>query len=461
MADTNPISNPRDHEKVVESSSGKNKTDGKDKKSSITGDEDCVKAPNVTEDEIGGESGLARTLEYPEGGLRAWLVVFGCNLLMFSTFGMANSWVFQEYYSRTILSGQSPSNIAWIGSVQISLSLMPAIISGRLFDIGYYQGTNILATGILVISTFVVGECKKYWQFMLAQGFAVGISSGFLFGPTFAVAANYFHKRRPFVFGLISIGSSVGGTVLPIVTRTLIPKVGFPWTMRILGFLLLLTTGMATLLLKRRLSPTNVKGGLFNLPAFKLLHFTLYYISCTTIYLGLFTLLTYLDIAAIEAAKIPVDLAFYLVALANACSGIGRLVSGILAGWYGPVNMLGCFVAIAAMMTYVWPYCLNLGSLIFVSIVYGVAVGAFVGLVGTPLSHPKFGAQGDMGRRTGMLFTCGSIGILCGAPISGVIRDATGGYEAVGGFAGSILVLSVVLMFAAKWVATGSPWGKF
>ncbi|KAF8337073.1 major facilitator superfamily domain-containing protein [Cantharellus anzutake] len=378
---------------------------------------------------------------------------------MFSTFGMVNTWVFQEYYSRTILSEQS----AWIGSVQFSLNMMPGIISGRLFDIGYYRETNILATCLFIISAFVVGECKRYWQFMLAQGFAVGVAyhQGFLNGPTFAVAANYFHKRRPLVFGLISIGSSIGGTVLPIVTRILIPKVGFTWTIRVLGFIFLLTTGTANLFLKRRLPPTNVKGGLFNLPAFKSLHFTLYYVSCTGIHLGLFTLLTYLDIAAIEVAKVPVDTAFYLIALANACSSIGRVVSAILAGWIGPVNVLGCFMVIAAVMTYVWPYSLNLGSLIFVSIIYGIAVGAFIGLFSTPLSHPEFGGQGDMGRRTGMLFTCGSVGVLCGAPISGVIRDATGGYAAVGAYAGSTLVLSIILMISAKRVATRSLWGKF
>ncbi|KAF8322342.1 uncharacterized protein EI90DRAFT_2481292 [Cantharellus anzutake] len=49
--------------------------------------------------------------EYPEGGLEAWLVVIGCALLNFSTFGFVNAWVFQEFYSQTILSDQSHSNM--------------------------------------------------------------------------------------------------------------------------------------------------------------------------------------------------------------------------------------------------------------------------------------------------------------------------------------------------------------
>ncbi|KAF8322349.1 MFS general substrate transporter [Cantharellus anzutake] len=400
--------------------------------------------------------------EYPEGGLRAWLVVIGCALLTCSTFGFVNAWgVFQEYYSQTLLSNQSHSNIAWIGSVQYALVLMPGSISGRLFDIGYFRETMIPATCLLVLSTFLVGECKRYWQFMLCQGISVGTSSGFLFGPTLAVTSNYFHRRRPFVFGLVAVGSSVGGTLLPIVTRNLIPKIGFPWTMRVLGFFMLLTTSTANLLIRRRLPPVNIKGGLFNFPAFKSPHFALYYLSSTFGFFGMFTALTYLDTAAVEVAKINGDLAFYLISIANACSGIGRLGSGALSGRYGPINVLGFFMVLAALMTYVWPYALSVGSLITVSVFYGVASGAFIGVVATPLTHPKFGVQGDMGRRTGMLFTLSGIGALCGPPISGAIHDATGGYKAVGAYAGSILMMSLILMISAKWVATGTPWGKF
>ncbi|KAF8322343.1 major facilitator superfamily domain-containing protein, partial [Cantharellus anzutake] len=350
---------------------------------------------------------------------------------------------------------------AWIGSVQYSLGLIPGSISGRLFDVGYFRETMVPATCLLVLSTFLVGECERYWQFMLCQGIAVGMSSGFLFGPTFAVASNYFHKRRPLVFGLVAVGSGVGGTLLPIVTRTLIPKIGFRWTMRVLGFFTLLATTTANLLLRRRLPPVNVKGGLFNLPAFKSPHFTLYYLSSTIGFLGMFTVLTYLDTAAVEVAKINGDLAFYLISIANACSSIGRLGSGALSGRYGPINVLGCFMVLAALMTYVWPYALSMGSLIAVSVLYGIASGAFIGVVVTPLTHPQFGVQGDIGRRTGMLFTLSGIGALCGPPIPGAIRDATGGYKAVGAYGGSILMLSLILMVSAKWVATGSPWGKF
>ncbi|KIM86442.1 hypothetical protein PILCRDRAFT_326420 [Piloderma croceum F 1598] len=58
--------------------------------------------------------------EYPDGGLRAWLVVFGTVCDTFSTFGYVNAWgAFQAYYEETLLKDSSPSNIAWIGSIQV------------------------------------------------------------------------------------------------------------------------------------------------------------------------------------------------------------------------------------------------------------------------------------------------------------------------------------------------------
>jgi MCP family monocarboxylic acid transporter-like MFS transporter 10 len=47
------------------------------------------------------------------------------------------------------------------------------------------------------------------------------------------------------------------------------------------------------------------------------------------------------------------------------------------------------------------------------------------------------GESADVGRRTGMYFTIASLGALAGPPISGAINHYTGGYTAVGIFAGA------------------------
>jgi hypothetical protein len=65
--------------------------------------------------------------------------------------------------------------------------------------------------------------------------------------------------------GFASAGAPIGGTVFPIIARSLIPSVGcvrrlpglcfaqsrfphrFPWTMRIIGFILMLSLGLSNL----------------------------------------------------------------------------------------------------------------------------------------------------------------------------------------------------------------------
>ena len=69
---------------------------------------------------------------YPDGGLRAWSVVGASFLMVFCTFGLSNGFgIFQTYLSQHQLSNHSQSDIAWIGSVQISLSFFGGLFSGR------------------------------------------------------------------------------------------------------------------------------------------------------------------------------------------------------------------------------------------------------------------------------------------------------------------------------------------
>lgn len=147
-----------------------------------------IKIDEFTKEALGHDSGRAPSVvdtpdvaedDYPDGGLRAWLVVLGGLCSAFSTLGYINSWgVFQAYYERTLLQEKSASNIAWIGSLQFCLTFFLAMITGRLFDMGYLQPTYALSSTLLVVSTVLIGECKHYWQLVLSQGLAVGIATG-------------------------------------------------------------------------------------------------------------------------------------------------------------------------------------------------------------------------------------------------------------------------------------------
>ena len=64
---------------------------------------------------------------------------------------------------------------AWIGSIQYALVFFPAILIGRLFDLGYFRSIFLTSSAFLVAATFLVAECHVYWQFLLCQGLVVGV----------------------------------------------------------------------------------------------------------------------------------------------------------------------------------------------------------------------------------------------------------------------------------------------
>ncbi|KAH9941439.1 MFS general substrate transporter [Amylocystis lapponica] len=395
---------------------------------------------------------------FPDGGLRAWLVVFGVSCGTCATFGYVNSWgVFQAYYQLTILSDHSPSSIAWIGSIQYALVFMPGLIFGRLFDMGHFKVPLACASALLIAATFLIAECTEFWQFVLCQGLAVGIACGAIFGPVMGTIPHWFQKRLGLALGMMALGSSVGGTVFPIAVHNLIIQVGFKWTMRIMGFLLIFLLGMCNLAAERRLPPKQNSGPFINLRSFRNPAYSIYTASSFVVFLGLYTVLTYIDVSA-AFVGVPTNTAFYLLPIANAGSTFGRIGGGLLADRVGAFNVMIPATFIAGILTYAWPFAKSTGANIVVAILYGMSSGVYVSLIAAPIVH--MGERHDNGLRMGMFLTVLALGALGGPPISGAINTATGGFEAVGLYAGSAVMLAVALMLLSRHCLLGKLWGK-
>jgi MFS transporter, MCT family, solute carrier family 16 (monocarboxylic acid transporters), member 10 len=117
-------------------------------------------------------------------------------------------------------------------------------------------------------------------------------------------------------------------------------------------------------------------------------------------------------------------------------------------------------ISAAAILTFAWPFAHSCGSLIAVTILYGFAAGSYISLVSIPPIN--LGDIDDVGRRIGMMMSILAIGALCGPPISGAIHTATegGGFENVGYYAGSTILMGVGLMIAVKYTKMGRFGGK-
>jgi MFS family permease len=129
------------------------------------------------------------------------------------TRGLTNSFsIFETYYNQKFRH-ISHSNISWIGSMQLFLTLFVGVFAGWLLDRGYLR--PILVTGILfeVIGMMMTSVCNNYWQLLFAQGICVGIGSGTLAFTSAAIIPFYFTKTRMLAAGIVSTGSSIGKTL--------------------------------------------------------------------------------------------------------------------------------------------------------------------------------------------------------------------------------------------------------
>jgi MFS family permease len=105
------------------------------------------------------------------------------------------------------------------------------------------------------------------------------IGYGLTYGPCVTIITHWWKRKRALAFGVASSGSAVGGVFFPVALRNIIPRVGcihfhrflfpnppnyvrdhsFSWTLLIMGFILILTFGVANLV--RDLLCTRVEVG--------------------------------------------------------------------------------------------------------------------------------------------------------------------------------------------------------
>ncbi|KAJ4469976.1 major facilitator superfamily domain-containing protein [Lentinula edodes] len=362
--------------------------------------------------------------EFPEGGLQAWLTVIGGWMVVFCTFGAIQSFgVYQDYYSRVSLSEKSPSDISWIGSVQIFFLFAGGIISGKLFDDGYFKQLLFVGSLIYLISSFLLSlaEPHHYYQNFLAQGVGIGLGMGIVFLPTLSVTAHYFKKKRGLVMGIILSGSSVGAVVYPIMINHLFNgPTGFAWGVRAVSFLDLGFLITANLIMKTRLAPRrtdphagpiNLRGILTDIPFWVALFGT---VVCHPLFFYIQTFAVKHDLATF--------LQTYALSILNAAGFFGRTLPMFISDMYGPFNVIIPVTFISGCMVFAFLGATSVGGMLAFAIIYGFFSGGFVS-VSAPVAASFSYNVGEVGTRIGLMtFVC-SFGLLTGNPISGAILD--------------------------------------
>jgi MFS family permease len=363
---------------------------------------------------------------------------------------LTNSSVFQQYYETHQLSNESPSSIAWIGSLNIYILLASGIFSGPLFD---QHGEKVMYPAVVsyIFSVMMTSISTKLWHFILGQGILGGFSMGMILGPAMGATGQYFKKRRAAALGMTVAGSSVGGVIFPIALSKMLanPNLTFGWTVRILGFIMVACLTVTCLTVKARLPP---RKGQFLLPAaFKELPYVTLIGAMFFAVLGLFTPFFYLPSYAAQHGM-SVQLSSYLAAILNGASFFGRAVGGILADRLGRYNML-CFATTGTgILVFCWPSAQSNAPIIAFSVLYGFFSGAIISLMAVCFMSTAKDAKNN-GTYYGMGMAIDSIAALIGPPITGAIVTKYHGFNEAAYFSGAAVLVGAVGALGAKYAS--------
>ncbi|KAK4149812.1 major facilitator superfamily domain-containing protein [Chaetomidium leptoderma] len=386
----------------------------------------------------------------PDGGLQAWTAVASSHLVVMNTWGIINSFgLFQSHYTTTL--GRSPSDISWIGSIQIFLLFFIGALTGRLTDAGYFR--HVFAAGVVfqLVGIFTASVATQYWQLVLAQGICMGLGNGCLFCPSISTLSTYFSSRRSLAMGMAACGTATGGLVFPSMVRQLLPTQGFPAAMRAIGYVQVGTFAVALLGLKQRIPPRR-SGPWVEWRAFREGEYTLYAAGSFSFFLGLYFAFYYVASFSRDIIGMGYTDSLNLLLVMNGAGIPGRLLPNHMADRFGTFNAFVPVAGIAGICVFCWMAVHSSTSMYVWSCFYGMTAGGIQSLFPAGISSLTTDVR-KAGVRMGMIFTIVSFATLAGPPIAGAIITASGGsYYGAQAFAGATLLLGMVLMAAARTV---------
>lgn len=151
----------------------------------------------------------------PDGGIMAWLQVFGTWSAAVMAFSMSSrTGVLIKWLKVKYLKYLPPFRVGWVFSVQLFIFYFMGVFLGPLIDA--YGAHIFIITGSVgwVAAIFILSAHKKYYQFVLCYSILGGFSSSLLFDPSVTVLTHWFNKHRGLAFGISASGSGVSGIML-------------------------------------------------------------------------------------------------------------------------------------------------------------------------------------------------------------------------------------------------------
>ncbi len=277
----------------------------------------------------------------------------------------------------------------------------------------------------------MIGVQKEYWHFLTVFGILGGIGTSLIFTPAVASIGHFFLVRRGTATGIAAVGGSIGGIIFPLTLQSLLPRLGWGWSTRIMAFISLILLLMANLLIRSRLPRSTTKkattSGGGARPDFRIFRDVTFSLTTAAVFLtemGLFVPLSFLPSYAI-AQGFEEDFAYQLLAIFNAGSVFGRWLPGYVADEVGRFNTMIITIGMCLISTLsLWlPAGKSLAVIIVYAVIFGFASGSNISL--TPVCVGQLCETERYGTFYATCYTVVSFGYVVLIPSFVVVRRST------------------------------------
>ena len=302
--------------------------------------------------------------------------------------------------------------------------------------------TSILGAVLVGAGWILSGFASNITSLTLFYGVIGGAGVGILYGCPIAVAAKWFPDKKGLAVGLTVMGFGLSALIMAPIMRALIANaaIGPMKTFTYLGFAFLAILVLLSFPLrtpkdgwkpagwspKAMNSETKVdldRGEMVRTKTFYALWAT-YTIGCLA---GLMAIGISSPVGE-EVAKLTPSMAAISVSLFAIFNGIGRPIFGWLTDKLSPRNTAALsfvLILVASAALYLWGE--GNAALYFVAFsILWLNLGGWLAIAPTATAT-LFGTK-HYGKNYGLIFTAYGVGALLGGFLSGMIRDATGGY---------------------------------
>jgi len=191
---------------------------------------------------------LHQQMQAPDGGWRAWSVVFGYFLVCFSTLGV--QWAYSAIYGELLRAlDEGPALTALVGSlcmgVMEGFAVLAALTISRFGSQRACQIGGVLAVAGLLLSA----ACTSVWQLCLTFGIITGLGHSLAFFSPIVLMPRWFNTKLTRAHALGNIGAALTPLVLGPVLPPMVATIGWQQMFLVLAAATALLLGLASALL--------------------------------------------------------------------------------------------------------------------------------------------------------------------------------------------------------------------